>query len=506
VLRIRLPLVLSASMALVAGGGRLQSPWLSAVAVACALFAAALVVFPGAARASVEIKAPALTTAFDQASRDYAIRSRRCDGFRLRVRTPGRTSARIGDGRFFGGSRAKRIRLGTAEAVTVTAKARRHGKTMRRHYRIRCLPDGFPRYEFDRGRRPVATRLFSVTPLSLALGDGWVIIFNDWGAPVWWKRTDVPALDGKVLPGGDVAYATLYGIPGYGNDERNAYVIVSPDGRRVRRVKVDGSLTDNHDLQQTADGNYVVVSYRERPQPVDATAYNGDAAAHVIDAYVQVQDPVGNVVWDWNSKDHIDLAETGRWWAHLDNEPYDIVHLNSVDLLANGDILVSFRHLDAVYRIDGDTGEIKWKLGGTETPQRLAVRGDDHPDLPLGGQHDARRNADGTVSVHDNGTFLDRSPRVVSYRIEDGKAAIVDEIRDPHAAASMCCGSARSVGDSWLISWGGLPTVTEFNSADERTFELTMPGYFSYRAIPAGGRVSPKRLRAGMDRQAARLR
>ena len=50
-------------------------------------------------------------------------------------------------------------------------------------------------------------------------------------------------------------------------------------------------------------------------------------------------------------------------------EPYDIVHINSVEEMADGDYLISLRHTDSVYRLDGATGAIEWKLGGTETPE-----------------------------------------------------------------------------------------------------------------------------------------
>ena len=38
------------------------------------------------------------------------------------------------------------------------------------------------------------------------------------------------------------------------------------------------------------------------------------------------------------------------------DEPYDIVHINAVEPLADGDLLISLRHTDAVYRLDRATG------------------------------------------------------------------------------------------------------------------------------------------------------
>ena len=75
--------------------------------------------------------------------------------------------------------------------------------------------------------------------------------------------------------------------------------------------------------------------------------------------------PGGQLVWDWKTQDHISLAETGRWWPRAIDLGYDLVHWNSIEPDGNGSVIASFRHLDAVYKIDKSTGAIVWKLGGT---------------------------------------------------------------------------------------------------------------------------------------------
>ena len=78
---------------------------------------------------------------------------------------------------------------------------------------------------------------------------------------------------------------------------------------------------------------------------------------------------------------------------------------------------------------------------------------------------------------------------------------MVEQVTDPEIPSSFCCGSTRRYGDgSWLMSWGGRPLITEFNSAGERTFRLKVSGGFSYRAVAApDGVLSAAALRTGMD-------
>lgn len=151
--------------------------------------------------------------------------------------------------------------------------------------------------------------------------------------------------------------------------------------------------------------------------------------------------------------------------------------------------LISLRHTDAVYKIDKASGDVIWKLGGTTTPKSLTVLDDPYGAYPLGGQHDPRVLPDGTVTIHDNGTAIGgRAPRAVRYQIDEQAmtATLLEEVTDPEAPSSFCCGSARRSADgSWLMSWGGRSLVTEFDAAGNRTFSLGFGGPVSYRATSA---------------------
>ena len=158
-----------------------------------------------------------------------------------------------------------------------------------------------------------------------------------------------------------------------------------------------------------------------------------------------------------------------------------------------------------IYSINRDDGHVQWKLGGTTTPESLTVIGDDQSES-LGGQHDVRRLADGTVSVHDNGTSLGRPPRAIRFAIDEVErtATVVEVVSDPERTSSNCCGSARKLDSGgWLMSWGNNPNngmVAEYASDGSRVFKLSFPNATTYRAFPVpAGRVSAATLRQGMD-------
>ncbi len=273
------------------------------------------------------------------------------------------------------------------------------------------------------------------------------------------------------------------------------------DGGFVRKIVSPDGRIDDHELQRRSNGDFVYLVYQPR-RHVDLTGIGGPADATVLDAHIEEISPDGKLVWSWSSAGRIGLDESSRWYETilgttiwipgLDGRPeasYDFFHANAVSL-GKSFVLLSLRQTDGVYAIDRASGRILWKLGGTPTPESLTVVGDPYGDAPLGGQHDVRLLSDGTVSVFDDGTFENRPPRVVRYRIDATArtATLVQQIVDPAVTVSNCCGSARLMADGdWLVSWGGDPVVGEYRPDGTPVFTLTFAdGLFSYRAVPVG--------------------
>jgi hypothetical protein len=434
---------------------------------------------------------PALTPAFDRSIDDYYLS---CTGAPLDLSAeagPGYTISIDGAAPQAGIVEAT-VPLGAGEEFSFTV-SRLDG---RHRYFVRCLPPDFPAWSYTRFTQP-SHDLYIAAP-TLGAADKYVVVFDDHGVPVWWYKEPNTPFDVKIFPEGNIGWT----------EGANAVDIRSFDGELQRKLETVGIPFDVHDVQQLDNGNVLLVSYPVR-EHVDMTAYGGGTDETLFDAGIQELDPQGNVVWEWNSFDHISLDETGRWYAinagaWKPDTQWDVVHLNAVEPDGEDALLISLRHTDAVYKISKDTGDVIWKLGGTTTPQSLTVLDDPQGAYPMGGQHDVRLQPDGTITISDNNTGLASPPRAVRYEIDedDMTATLVEQVTDPEITTSNCCGSARRSSDgSWLMSWGGRPLVTEFNAAGERTFKLAFQqGIFSYRAVYVpDGLVSVDQLRAGMD-------
>ena len=447
----------------------------------------------------VNFSIPGLFPGYGPHIHDYAVR---CDDAPVTVNAhvsePWQMS--IGSGASHAGDFSETVPLSAGLAFTITV--RKAGSPQPHRYHVRCLPSDFPTYTFTR-YGPVSPDYFAADTGFAPVENRYAMIFDSHGVPIWWYRA--PVVGPRVLPSGNVLWFLS-------NGQSSHYEIRSLDGSLVRTLNTaNGGAVNTHDLQLLGNGDYLIGAHI-RKHHVDTSAYGGSSDADVRDGELQEVSPEGQLLWDWKSEDHISLAETGRWWPYVIKHGsaggyYDIVHWNSIEPHGNS-VIASFRHLDAVYKISKSTGAIAWKLGGTTTPQSLAVGGDPEA-YTFGGQHDARLVSDRTLSVLDNRTGLDDpKPRAVRYRIDQaaGTATLVQSISDPEIPFSYCCGSARLLpNQNWLIDWGqetlqGTGSIGGYKPDGERTFLLTFDSTFSYRAQPVPtGVLSAQDLRQGMN-------
>jgi hypothetical protein len=449
---------------------------------------------------------PKLFPAFNPAVPDYVTRCK-SSPVEVVVSAPGGTTVAVNGQPGQSGNFTQTVSLTPGRDFDFTTTTA--GQT--RTYHVRCLPSNFPGWTYSRLGTP-GFPFYITTPQAATTPEGapaarYVAIFDDRGVPVWWNQAS--ATDAKLLPDGNLVWYT----PTSGGTSTPGYEVRRLDGSLVRTWRTVGAETDLHDFQLLPNGNALMLAYPDRPGTVDLSPFGLPSEnATVADGEIQEVTPGGSLVWSWNTKDHIPLRETGRWWpmVPVNNLPdgrvtYDYAHINSAQQVGNS-IILSFRHFDAHYGIARSTGDILWKIGGTPRFESLTPIEDPHAGNPLGGPHYGRFMPDGSITIHDNRSFLGERPRAAHYRLNlfARTAELIDEKEDPLVGESFCCGSAEKFTDgTWLMSWGGNQEVTEFGPNHARRFVLTFDTGLSYRVAPIRG-ASPTiaDLRAGMDAQA----
>jgi hypothetical protein len=220
----------------------------------------------------------------------------------------------------------------------------------------------------------------------------------------------------------------------------------------------------HHDLIRLGNGNYMVLAR-------DRTNFTG---------YLQEVDRRGRVVWEWRSMTHSGSFPT---WDHERKDP---THINSIhELPPNrhfdggderfrpGNILVSARHLNAIFIIDKRSGKVAWQYTGNLDYQHEATM------VPEG------EPGAGRILVFNNGR-RDRNGyrRSLIQSIE----AVTGEIAWEYGSRFFYSSVAGTVQDV------PGPNVVIASSHGGRIFEITPGGEIVWEWVPPYMPMRPERL------------
>jgi len=304
------------------------------------------------------------------------------------------------------------------------------------------------------------------------------------GEPVWFRP-----LSGAWLANfrawshlGEQVLAWWQGVvilpTGYG---RGHGVIVDQAYRERARIHAArGRTIDMHELRLTPEGTALFTCY-PRAVRADLSAIGGPRKGRVLESIFQEVDVrTGRLLLEWRSLDHVPVEESYRPLE----EPYDYLHLNSIDVAPDGNLLVSGRHTWALYKLDRRTGEVIWRLGGRRTDFDVPA------DARFTWQHDAEHAGPQILTVFDNGTDgrtrSESSSRGMVLRVDERARTVrlVRAYERPQSLQASAMGSVQILpGGEVLVGWGDDPHTSQFTADGRLVADIRMaPHQQSYRA------------------------
>ena len=338
------------------------------------------------------------------------------------------------------------------------------------------IPSDFPNVVADSLGPTAAGRLFLSDIYFQIAGPrvpSYLMILNNDGTPFWYKHLDGIGLDFKLQPAtGELTYYDTSGACFFAMDAHYAVV----DSFRCG----NGYTTDSHDLVLLPNGHAVLMSYD--PEVVDLSAVGGYPNAIVIGLILQELDADRNVVFQWRSWDHFQV--TDMVFHPIAAPVVDYVHGNSIDVDADGNFILSSRHMNEVTKISRSTGEILWRMGGKNNQFTFS-----NDPIPFSHQHDVKLLSTGHLTMFDNGNFrVPQYSRAIEYAIDETQkaATLVWEKRLTPDVFGVAFGTVqRFENGNTLVGWGATtPTLTELDPDGNIVERLTFdPGIASYRAF-----------------------
>jgi hypothetical protein len=261
------------------------------------------------------------------------------------------------------------------------------------------------------------------------------------------------------------------------------YVIFDDSYRQIARVRAgNGYQGDLHEFLITPEDTALLTAYA--PTRTDLSAVGGSRHAAVWDGIAQEVDiQSGKVLFEWHSLGHVGVDESYVAPPQDPDYPYDYFHINSIDVDHDGNLIVSARNTWSLYKIDRNTGEVLWHLGGRRSDFQMGY------GTRCAFQHDARRHEDGTISIFDNGAHpqVHDQSRAILVELDEQKlsATLVRAYTSPQKLISTSQGNMQLLTEgNVFVGWGSQPFVSEFSYDGE----LLLNGRFppdgeSYRAF-----------------------
>ncbi|KAJ6611304.1 ASST-domain-containing protein [Mycena sp. CBHHK59/15] len=334
------------------------------------------------------------------------------------------------------------------------------------------------------------------------------VIYKSSGELVWADPSVGPCNDINLRTYNGEDYLTFWvgnGTPAANEGHGSGKVVLMNSNYEIvmNVTAVSPTGADVHEFNVVGPGNTSAVLTSYVPVPVrwtfpspctkplkiitkaDLSSVGGLENGWYMDVLIQeVEISTGALLFNWSTLDHIPLNEsylvpTTQFEGSKEADPWDAVHVNSIDKDDDGNYLISGRHTQTLYKINPQ-GEIVWRLGGKRSDFTAL---DNESDFHW--QHHAKwRTAGSQISLFDDAAALmainDTLTVIVSEPVASSKYLNIDQtamtvsldkkfLPSPIRNYSAAEGSVEPYGSNVLIGYGFNPWV---QAADFKSTEV----------------------------------
>ena len=356
-----------------------------------------------------------------------------------------------------------------------------------------ATPPNFPEITFSINTDPTPGSIYlsNLTTNQNITNTPFLMILNNMGDPIYAQEmTARMNLDFKLQPNGMRTY--------YDNFKGKFYAL-NHLFEIVDSFSCDGYLTDGHELLILPNGHSFMLGSTQRVIDLSGIVEGGNPEASIQDMLIQEQDENHNVVFQWNTSEHFEVTDCASN-SMLLLPIVDYVHCNSIDIDAEGNLLLSSRHMDEITKIDHTTGEIIWRMGGSRSKNNMFAFANDTVGSFTGfsHQHCVRWLPNGHLLMFDNGNLkTPPNSRVVEYEVDQVNYVVTkiwEYVPAPVIISSGMGSAQRLQNGNTFIGWGtnnqGF-AGTEVTPVGQVVQEFSFPqGVYSYRVFKVADAVS----------------
>ncbi len=349
------------------------------------------------------------------------------------------------------------------------------------------LPPDLPLLKVDTSNNPWDGKIFIANKPAASNSYGsYLIIADNYGNIVKYKKFSTPESNFRVLPNGELM-----------TSENGRHLILDTTLTPIDTFKCgNGYTADSHDFMLLPNGHALLFGLDPEPVDMSKIVSGGQPNATVIGAVVQELDASKNVIFQWRTFDYIPITDS---YADLTQQTVSYGHANALDVDDDGNILFSLRYCSSIVKINRETGDVIWIMGGKENQFTFIGEHAENAPTYFSNQHNVNILPNGNMLLFDNGDDhqnIQGQPysRGVEYKLDEQAktATMVWEYDHGKTIYTSSGGSVQRLPNgNTLIGWsrppGGIyhPTFTELKDTNivmEMSFQAR-DTLFSYRAF-----------------------
>jgi hypothetical protein len=323
-----------------------------------------------------------------------------------------------------------------------------------------ALPQNLPRY-IAGGPDP--------SPGYVVFAAGQYVLAIDNAGRVAWYRHFPGGAGLNVMAQPTGRYVLRPPTPATGDLE--PWVELDPLGEVTRTLGCAGGLQPRlHDILLEPGGGYWLLC--DETRTTDLSADGGAADARVTGNVIQHIGASGELLFSWNPFDHFAITDLDP--AERAGAAVNWTHGNAIDVDGDGNVIVSWRNLGEITKIDGRTGAVIWRMGGARNEFHFF----NTSTPPFARQHAARAIGRGELLLLDNVGDPGES-RAERYAFsEDGRTASLVHSHGAFVVTEIGGSVQRGAGGRTLVSFGTAGRVEEYDDAGQVVWRIHgNPGY-----------------------------
>jgi len=335
----------------------------------------------------------------------------------------------------------------------------------------------FPEVDIHESNCPSEGYFFIASNELVSSNDSnYIAIIDNFGTPVFFKIMTDKVSNFKIQPNGYLTYCT--------GEPKKIFVLDSSYNNLDTITPVGYKLNDA-DFILTENNEIILLAYEDRFFDMSTIVTGGNSNALIKESVVQILDANEQEIFSWKSSDYFNILDVNveSPFVNLTSSEIDYISLSDIEIDSDSSFLISCRYMDEITKINRNTGEIIWRMGGKNNQFTFI-----NDDLQFSHQTSVQKLLNGNLLVFDSGTLHENQiSSIIEYELNETTKTATLINRDAESKniyVQENGGVQQLVNGNNLVYWGNKsPSLTEYNPNGTVALELDFSSHSSSKTI-----------------------